>query len=589
MRRFAALYGRLDAARSGGVHGALASAGSAATPDPTIEAAGPGELEALTTWLQQSEPGDASWGLQLLLGRQRRRWISGQRLRQIAALLLRLPAWLIDDCVRQAGDSAEALALLWPDSDEPDTAPAADQGLQHWMEVLIPATSALQGDAQTEAVADLWSSLRAPERLVLNKLLSGSLCSGRWRGGLETGLLSQALAAMGNLDTQLVLQRLQAEPPGRQLPPPTAEQFLALLRPAEPQERVAPLPLPWEQEQPLAEGRRPAGPCSAWQLDWNWDGLRVQLIRSEGCTDLVSQEGTRLEMALPGLLPAAAELPEQLVIDGVLLLWPDGQGRPAPLQALLLQLHRGTPRQREGGRQLPTPAQLVLIARDLLQCDGQDLRPWALEQRQQALRQLLLRLGMPDHAGPEGARLSWLRLPDALPLKDWSDLEPWQARGRTMGARGLLLRQRTAAYGPPPWHEPCLSLPLQPFHVPAVLLYVQSGHGRETSSLYTFGLWDAAPAAGGQLVTFCRTDVGLDADERQELARWTRQHTRQRHGPVRAVEPVQVFEIAFHGVERSGRHRSGLAVQQPRIQRWLRDQPPEMASTLEVVRGVLNS
>jgi DNA ligase 1 len=121
-----------------------------------------------------------------------------------------------------------------------------------------------------------------------------------------------------------------------------------------------------------------------------------------------------------------------------------------------------------------------------------------------------------------------------------------------------------------------------PFTLDAVLLYAQAGSGRRANLFtdYTFGLWDRQPGAEGELVSFAKAYSGLNDGEITALDRWIRSHTTERFGPVRAVQPMQVFELAFEGLQRSSRHKSGIAVRFPRIARWRQDKPAAEADTL---------
>jgi ATP-dependent DNA ligase len=114
--------------------------------------------------------------------------------------------------------------------------------------------------------------------------------------------------------------------------------------------------------------------------------------------------------------------------------------------------------------------------------------------------------------------------------------------------------------------------------VDAVLIYAQPGNGRRAALLtdYTFGVWHE-----GELVPVAKAYSGLSNAEIEELDKWIRRHTRERHGPVRAVDPVQVFELGFEAIAPSTRHRSGIAVRFPRMLRWRRDKPAGEADSLE--------
>jgi DNA ligase-1 len=127
-----------------------------------------------------------------------------------------------------------------------------------------------------------------------------------------------------------------------------------------------------------------------------------------------------------------------------------------------------------------------------------------------------------------------------------------------------------------------------------VLLYAQAGSGRRANLFtdYTFGLWDRSPGDSGeaaQLVSFAKAYSGLDDGEITALDRWIRSHTTERFGPVRAVQPLQVFELAFEGLQRSSRHKSGIAVRFPRIARWRHDKPAHEADTLTSALALLDT
>jgi DNA ligase-1 len=229
MRRFAALYSALDA--SGGSNARVA---------------------ALVAFFAGSEPADAAWALHVLLGKQGKRLITGRRLRQICLEGSPLPDWLFDDCYAHVGDSAETIALLWQQvapagspAEATATAPAepvpAHQPLHSWMEQLLPAAAALEGEAQAEAVRRLWQGLSPAELLVANKLLTGGL-----RVGVGQGLVLRALAQLSGLEEALLQHRLMG---GFR---PSAQAYQALLAAAGLEEAVPTWPRRWRS--------RPASP-----------------------------------------------------------------------------------------------------------------------------------------------------------------------------------------------------------------------------------------------------------------------------------------------------------------------------------------
>ena len=217
------------------------------------------------------------------------------------------------------------------------------------------------------------------------------------------------------------------------------------------------------------------------------------------------------------------------------------------------------------------------IAYDLLEHQGVDIRPQGLRQRQQQLAALL---GSIDH--PESWRLqqspSWS-------INSWDELDQERNRARQHNAEGLMLKHAASPYLSGRKRGHWWKHKLEPFHLDAVLLYAQSGSGRRANLYtdYSFGLWND----DGELVTFAKAYSGLDDGEIRQVDRWIRAHTTERFGPVRAVEPTLVFELAFEGLQPSKRHKCGLAVRFPRISRWRQDKPAAEADSVATALALM--
>ena len=554
MRRFAALYRDLDA-----------SSGNRA------------RVELLARYFGAVEPADAAWALHVLLGKQGKRLITGRRLRQICLEGSPLPEWLFDDCYAHVGDSAETIALLWRQV-EPES--GADNGgetlaaapLQHWMEELLPAAAALEGSEQAEAVRRLWQGLTTAELLVANKLLTGGL-----RVGVGQGLVLRALAQLSGLEEALLQHRLMG---GFR---PSAGAYLALLATAEASEAVPSRPYPFFLASPLEQP--PDGPASAWLAEWKFDGIRGQLIRRAGAGFLWSRGEELINAAFPDLIAAAADLPDGTVLDGEILVWPAGAAQPAAFAALQRRLGRKTP-----GKTLLAECPAAFVAYDLLEQGGDDWRQRPLSQRRAALEALILQV---QEATPTPAA-GRLRLSPRLDLSGWQQLEPLRQQAAAASAEGLMLKALASPYLAGRRRGHWWKHKRDPYSLDAVLLYAQAGGGRRANLFtdYTFGLWDRPPGAGdgpAQLVSFAKAYSGLNDEEITALDRWIRSHTTERFGPVRAVQPLQVFELAFEGLQRSSRHKSGIAVRFPRISRWRRDKPAHEADNLANALALLQA
>ncbi|MCP9859258.1 MULTISPECIES: ATP-dependent DNA ligase [unclassified Cyanobium] len=522
-------------------------------------------VAALAAHVQSVDGADGAWALALLLGKRRRRLITGRRLRQICLERSGLPEWLFDSCHAQVGDSAETIALLLPQLALPPAAPL-ELPLAEWMESRLPALAALEAEAQAQAVLMIWAALPDGQCFLFNKLLTGG-----FRVGVAAGLVIRALAQVSGLEEAELAHRLM----GGFEPSPEAMQ--ALLAPLE-AGVAAPIsrPYPFCLASPLETERLEATDPAGWQLEWKWDGIRAQLIRRNGQTFLWSRGEELINASFPELDRMAEGLPPGTVLDGELTVWPAEASQPAGFGPLQRRLGRQKP-----GAALLRECPAAFVAYDLLEQGGQDLRPEPLSQRRAALEDLLQ--GLPEAVSSPAAGL--LRLSPVLPLGSWEELEALRQQARSVGAEGLMLKALDSAYGVGRRRGLWWKHKLEPMELDAVLLYAQAGSGRRANLYtdYTFGLWDGE----GRLVTFAKAYSGLDDSEIAELDRWIRRHTTERFGPVRAVEPLQVFSLGFEGLQRSSRHRSGLAVRFPRILRWRRDRTPESADSLTSALALL--
>jgi DNA ligase-1 len=529
------------------------------------------KVAALLAFFQACSAEEGAWSLHVLLGRQKRRLITGRRLREICLNGTAWPPWLFDECHRHVGDSAETISLLWNAPPSPPAPPGTseplEQGsLQEWMEQRLPALAALQGEDQAEAVQACWNQLSQPQLLVVNKLLTGGL-----RVGVSEGLVIQALSRLTGLESATLKHRLMGR--GE----PTAAAWEALTTPLDTGEMPPSRPYPFFLASPLDPAILDTTPSSQWQVEWKYDGIRCQLIHRQGEVFLWSRGEDLINASFPDLTSAATHLPAGLVLDGEVVIWGDGEPHPRPFATLQRRLGRLAP-----GRTLLAQAPAAYVIYDLLEKDGSDQRGKPLEERRTLLHQLQ-REGLPAP----------LRLAPVLPLSHWKELDLLRDRARSEGAEGVMLKHREAPYLSGRRRGHWWKHKLEPYRLDAVLLYAQAGSGRRANLLtdYTFGLWDRPWRDGTtptqdrgpqpQLVTFAKAYSGLDNGEIQRLDQWIRRHTLQRFGPVRAVKPELVFELAFEGIQPSSRHRSGVAVRFPRISRWRTDKPAREADSLE--------
>ena len=548
MKQFAALYRELDATTS-----SLA------------------KQAALQRYLQSATPEDAAWAVYFLAGGKPRQLVPSKLLRQLAQEAAGLPEWLFDESYEAVGDLAETISLLLPPPAE-----THDLGLAVWIERhLLPLRKTLP-DALADALRSQWKRLAVEERLVYFKLITGG-----FRVGVSRLQVTQALAAVGALDPKRVAQRLMGYThiSGQ----PTAADYAALIAPestGELDQQTSGQPYPFFLAHPfnlpVEAFESTLGAPSQWVIEWKWDGIRAQLVKRSGQVWLWSRGEELVTDRFPELAVMGETLPEGTVLDGEIVVWRDD--RVQPFADLQKRIGRKTL-----GAKLLREIPVVLLAYDLLEWQGRDLRALPQQERRVLLDDLLT-----DAQHP-----SLLASPMLLG-KSWGDLARQREAARSMGVEGMMLKQRNALYGVGRTKDVGVwwKWKIDPLSVDAVLVYAQRGHGRRASlySDYTFAVWDGPPEAGDRkLVPFAKAYSGLTDAEMARVDAVIRKTTVESFGPVRSVRPTLVFELGFEGIARSTRHKSGIAVRFPRMLRWREDKPVEEADTLQTLAVLLPS
>jgi len=513
---------------------------------------------ALTAYFRAAPPEDAIWAVYILSGRKIGRTVSSTQMRQWASEISGYPDWLVQECYHVVGDLSETLSLLIPD-DKPLAPPLP---LHRIIEDRLQPLGKMPAEKQRELMLQTWRELTPPQRFVFQKLISGN-----FRVGVSRQSLVLALADAAGLEPAIIAHRLSGHWK------PQAAKMRQILSPPSPEDIVdQTLPYPFMLAHALTEPAESLGATKDWQIEWKWDGIRSQLLRRGDKVALWSRGDELISGAFPELVQAGLTLPNGTVIDGEIVAWDDQAHRPMPFAMLQRRLNR------KNVESSFWPDVLVnLIAFDLLELGGRDLRALPLVSRRAMLEELLGSLSS-----------ALIRLSEPICLASWPELEHRMAESRGRGVEGVLLKRRDTPYlvGRPtgPWWK----LKVHPYTVDAVLIAAQPGTGRRAGLLtdYTFGVWDAG---GTELVPIAKAYSGLSDAEIAEMDRFVRRHTTGRFGPVYAVEPVRVFELGFEAIQRSDRHKSGIALRFPRILRVRDDKQPAEADTLATLNALLQS
>jgi DNA ligase 1 len=508
------------------------------------------KVAALIEYFSNAPPSDAAWAVHFLIGRRPKRLVSSPRLRMWAAEEAGIPAWLFEESYHAVGDLAETITLLLPPTDGSSELPLA-----YWVEERLLRLQGEDEDAQREMMLESWRELGSRERFVWNKLITGS-----FRVGASQQLVTRALAQMSGVPEGVLSHRLM----GTWDPSP---EFFQRLTAADTRDADISRPYPFFLAYPLETDPATLGDPADWIAEWKWDGIRAQLIRRAGRTFLWSRGEELLAGRFPEVEEAGALLPDGTVLDGELLPWVDG----APLPFAQLQRRIG---RKNVGRKILDDVPVSLIAYDLLEESGTDIRSLELRKRRERLATVLRAL-------PERVILS-----TAVAIPDWGAAADARLSARELGAEGLMLKRLDSAYGVGRRRGAWWKWKVDPLSVDAVLIYAQPGTGKRAGLYtdYTFGVWE-----GDHLVPFAKAYTGLTDEEIRKVDAYVRRNTLEKFGPVRTVKPELVFELAFEGIQRSSRHKSGIAVRFPRMARWRTDKKAEEADTIETVRGLLNS
>jgi DNA ligase-1 len=508
------------------------------------------KIDAMVEYFSNADPADAAWAVYFLSGGRPKRLIPVRRLSQWAMDIVGIPEWLFEECYDAVGDLAETMSVLLPDA-----VSTTDLPLHVWItERLLPLAKQSE-DAQRANIELSWRELAGAERFIWNKLITGG-----FRVGVSHLLVVRALARASGIEEGVIAHRLSGNWE------PRAATFTALLA-AETGDADVSKPYPFYLAYAIEDAVEELGQPGDWQAEWKWDGIRAQVIRRNDQTYVWSRGEELVTERFPEIATAATFLPNGTVLDGEIMPWKDG----APLPFAQLQRRIG---RKALGAKILSEVPVVLIAYDLLELDGRDVREEPLDARRAHLDEVIAH-----------ARSTVFVPSPVIELREWVDARAAHGRAREMSAEGLMLKRRDAVYGVGRRKGGWWKWKVQPYTVDAVMIYAQAGHGRRASlhTDYTFAVWDE-----DALVPFAKAYSGLTDVEIRELDVWIRKNTLEKFGPVRYVKPEHVFELGFEGIQASPRHKSGVAVRFPRILRWRPDKKPEDADTIATLRALMS-
>lgn len=512
------------------------------------------KLDAMQSYFQTADPGDAAWAIFFLSGERFKRLINTRLLREWAMLSSQTSAWLFEESYNWVGDLAETISLLVPSQ-----AAETRGGLAYWVKERIEPIRYVDATCIHNELTKCWNSIGPGERFLFLKLVTGG-----FRLGVSRRLVTRAIANAFQLPAEVVAHRLTGTWH------PTAEAFLALIS-KESDLLLPSQPYPFCLANPVSVTVDSLGLASDYLAEWKWDGIRSQLIKRNDQLFLWTRGEERVEDRYPDVCDSAKSLPNGTVLDGEILAWRDD--RPLSFAELQKRL----------GRKSVTPKLMrdipvVFMAYDLLEYRGRDVRNEPLHRRREWLEEVV--------------NQSNLRISERVNDQKQSDAPSWQflaairETSRSRGAEGLMVKRLDSTYEVGRVRGAWWKWKIEPLTIDAVLVYAQKGHGRRSSLFtdYTFALWD-----GDALVPFAKAYSGLTDAEIREVDAIIKANIKEKFGPVRGVAPVVVMELAFENIQISSRHKSGFAVRFPRILRWRKDKLARDANSLGDLRLLVNA
>ncbi len=548
------------------------------------------KVAALTEYFNTASDQDKLWAVAILSHRRPKRPVNTTQMREWATEISGIPMWLFEESYHIVGDLAETIALILP---------TANESMEKSLYTLVHELLELRrkpDDEKKSYLQENWLKLNYYERFVFNKIITGAL-----RIGVSQKLMTRALAASTGIDKDILAHKLMGSWTGEN----TTFQELVY---EDNEVAMRGKPYPFYLAYAIEDDASELGDVSDWSMEHKWDGIRSQTIIRAGELFVWFRGEELVTDKYPELAIFLDFIPDGTVIDGEIL--PYKNGRIMNFNDLQTRIGRKTV-----GKKLLADVPVVIVAYDLLEWQGEDIREKSFVERRKLLDELVKDATQQfesrscpavsgDRQGSESGNSKAastssansgsssgssssslpLLLSETMEFSNWEEVAEERAKSTERKSEGLMIKRKFSTYQVGRKKGDWWKWKIDPLTVDAVLTYAMRGHGRRANLYtdYTFGLWQ-----DGELVTFAKAYSGLTDAEFKKVDAWIKRNTLERFGPVRSVKPHHVFEIGFEGIAPSKRHKSGVATRFPRILRWRQDKPIEEANTLDDLKALI--
>ena len=516
------------------------------------------KLGALSEYFSIANDKDKVWVIAIFSGRRPKRAVNSTQLWTWCNELAKLPDWLFEECYHAVGDLGETIALLLPETTIADARPNGSSGrashsLHYYLETLISIEKEDES-VRKEFILRSWQTMTQAERFVFNKLITGN-----FRIGVSQNTMVNALSKTSKLESSIIAHRISGNWD------PVTTNFSDLLSELAVTTDYS-KPYPFYLAYAIEDEVNTLGEPNEWQAEWKWDGIRGQIIKRNHELFVWSRGEELMTEKFPEYHALKNHLPNGVVLDGEII--PSENGKPLPFA--LLQTRIG--RKNVTKKQL-TEAPITFFAYDLLEYEGNDIRETLLVERRTLLEKIVKEINHPA-----------LLLSPVISFTTWAELTALRGQSRNLGSEGIMLKRKDSIYQVGRKRGDWWKWKIDPLVIDAVMIYAQKGHGRRSSLYtdYTFAVKD-----GDKLVGFTKAYSGLTDKEFAQVDNFVKRNSLEKFGPVRTVKPELVFEIAFEGIAASNRHKSGVALRFPRINRWRKDKTANEINTLDDLKKML--
>jgi DNA ligase-1 len=508
------------------------------------------KLQSLVNYFATAPDEDKVWVIAIFSGRRPRRIVSFKLMREWCAEITGLPDWLFDECHGTVGDLAETLALLLPEKDD-DSEPTKSLSFYLGKFIVLEKEDEL---IKKKFITDTWKTLNRDEKFVFNKLITGS-----FRIGVSQKTIVNALTKVVHLSASVIAHRISGKWD------PVMTTFNELMSETSSVSDHS-KPYPFYLAYAIDDKVEALGNTEEWQAEWKWDGIRGQLIKRNNELFVWSRGEELMTDKFPEYFILKDLLPDGVVFDGEII--PSVDGKPLPFAVLQTRIGR-----KNISKKQLQEAPISFFVYDLLEYNYEDWREKSLIERRNKLEEIVSPI-----------ENDVIRISRTIDFKNWDELTQLRETSREMNSEGIMLKRKDSVYKVGRKRGDWWKWKIDPLVIDCVLVYAQKGSGRRSNlyTAYTFAVKD-----GDELVTFTKAYSGLTDKEFAQVDSFIKRNSLEKFGPVRTVKPELVFEIAFEGIAASNRHKSGVALRFPRMNRWRKDKSVDEINTLDDLKEML--